>query len=331
MSFCHQKHAQYILQLAKATDSLQALVTEQLRASSVYWGLTSLFLLGNEDYLLGSEHDIGKESLLHFVMSCYCPSSGGFGGNVGHDPHILYTLSALQVLALIDSLSDLSETQVDAISSYVLSLQQSDGSFFGDTWGEVDSRFTYCAVSILSLLNRLHLLDKELTISFLLKCRNNDGGFGSGPDAESHAGQVFCVVGTLSILHSLNVLSTSQQDTLCWWLAERQDHTGGLCGRPMKKSDVCYSWWVISALSVMNRINWLNSSKLVDFILSCQDEDDGGISDRPGNVADMFHTFFGIAGLSLLDFPGIQADKIDATYALPVSVVNSLKLSFQRL
>ena len=32
----------------------------------------------------------------------------------------------------------------------------------------------------------------------------------------------------------------------------------------------------------------------------CQDEEDGGIAERPGNLADIFHTFFGVAGLSLL-------------------------------
>ncbi|CAN0172617.1 unnamed protein product, partial [Hapterophycus canaliculatus] len=28
----------------------------------------------------------------------------------------------------------------------------------------------------------------------------------------------------------------------------------------------------------------------------------GGIAERPGNLADIFHTFFGVAGLSLLGY-----------------------------
>ena len=32
----------------------------------------------------------------------------------------------------------------------------------------------------------------------------------------------------------------------------------------------------------------------------------GGISDRPGNMVDVFHTFFGIAGLSLLKYSGLK-------------------------
>jgi geranylgeranyl transferase type-2 subunit beta len=49
-------------------------------------------------------------------------------------------------------------------------------------------------------------------------------------------------------------------------------------------------------------VSWISESKLSEFIINCQDADDGGIADRPGNMADIFHTFFGISGLSLLQF-----------------------------
>lgn len=32
----------------------------------------------------------------------------------------------------------------------------------------------------------------------------------------------------------------------------------------------------------------------------------GGIADRPGDMVDVFHTFFGMAGLSLLKHPGLE-------------------------
>lgn len=40
---------------------------------------------------------------------------------------------------------------------------------------------------------------------------------------------------------------------------------------------------------------------------SRQDYDQGGLSDRPGNVVDVFHTHFGLAGLSLLEHPELEA------------------------
>lgn len=70
------------------------------------------------------------------------------------------------------------------------------------------------------------------------------------------------------------------------------------------------------------------------FILQCQDQDDGGIADRPGNVADVFHTFFGIAGLALLGyFDGKEGHAhyrpIDPVYALPADIVAELGLKSQ--
>lgn len=43
--------------------------------------------------------------------------SGGFSGNTGHDQHILYTLSAVQVLALFDKLNVL---DVDKVTDCIL-------------------------------------------------------------------------------------------------------------------------------------------------------------------------------------------------------------------
>lgn len=63
---------------------------------------------------------------------------------------------------------------------------------------------------------------------------------------------------------------------------------------------------------------------------------DGGIADRPQDMADVFHTFFGISGLSLLGYfkaGGGESSRvyreIDPLYALPVDVVQRLNLTGQ--
>ncbi len=43
--------------------------------------------------------------------------AGGFGGNYQHDPHILYTLSAVQILALFDRLD---AVDADKIATCIL-------------------------------------------------------------------------------------------------------------------------------------------------------------------------------------------------------------------
>ena len=71
----------------------------------------------------------------------------------------------------------------------ILSLQQPSGVFAGDSFGEIDTRFLYCAVNALSLLGKLNLMNKEKAVEYIQRCRNYDGGFGSCVGAESHAAQ----------------------------------------------------------------------------------------------------------------------------------------------
>lgn len=146
----------------------------------------------------------------------------------------------------------------DFCTPVILSLQTSSGCFAGDRFGETDTRFTFCSIAALSLLNRLSYLSPENTeraVDHIRRCRNFDGGFGSSEGAESHAGQgkpsarlnvedirveqsppkVFVCVGALAILDRLEEVDIP---TLAWWLAERQLPNGGLNGRPEKLEDV---------------------------------------------------------------------------------------------
>ncbi|TIB79034.1 hypothetical protein E3Q23_00426 [Wallemia mellicola] len=208
---------------------------------------------------------------------------------------MLSTLSAIQVLAIHDAIQE-SGIDTDKVINYILSLRpKNEGFFTGDEWGESDTRFTYCAVSALSLLGALHKLDekengvaiKDRIVDWFKQCMNFDGGFGNNISAETHSGQA-----ALAILDRLDIID---RDNLSWWLSERQVESGGLNGRPQKLEDVCYSWWVLSGLSILHRLHWINKEKLMSFILSSQDPDNGGIADRPGDVADVYHTLFGVA------------------------------------
>jgi geranylgeranyl transferase type-2 subunit beta len=65
-------------------------VTEYLRMSGIYWGLTAVDLMGELQKM-------SRDDIVNFVAQCQ-HECGGFGASVGHDPHVLYTLSAVQVL-----------------------------------------------------------------------------------------------------------------------------------------------------------------------------------------------------------------------------------------
>ena len=362
-------HVAYIVGLADKLDaptSYEGAVTEHLRMSGVYWSLTALSILKSPEEVnalmgltttttttsspRGGGDDQQRPAIVDWVFECHDQRSGGFGGNIGHDGHLLYTLSAIQILALADSLEDERFLIIrDSVIDFCAARQQpEDGSFTGDEWGEIDTRFTYCALSSLSILKALDRVNVPLAAQYIMACKNFDGGFGCTIGAESHAGQVFTCVGALSIAKSLHLLhdnggsdsnsmaTSSPADLLGWWLAERQCDSGGLNGRPEKQADVCYSWWILSVLSIMGRVSWINKDKLAAFILKCQDDDDGGIADRPDDMADIFHTFFGISGLSLLGCLHLEDNpecshfrQIDPVYALPTDVVKRLGLQGQ--
>lgn len=309
------KHKEFLLSYAKNQNSYEFVMSEWLRASGVYWCLTALKLLNNDD--------LNKDELHDFVMSCYDNRTGGFSASSNHDPHILYTLSAIQILAMIDRLDSIDK---DTVVQYIVKLQQTDGSFWGDEWGEVDTRFTFCAFAALVIIDSLEKCDVDNGVQFVLKCKNFDGAFGCIPGSESHAGQVFCCVGALSIANKLHLLEIDQ---LAWWLCERQLPSGGLNGRPEKLPDVCYSWWVLASLKVIGRTHWLDKPSLIKFILASQDDETGGFADRPGDVVDPFHTLFGLAGLSLMGDQHL-AD-VNPVLCLPQSLVNSLGIRLETL
>ena len=155
-------------------DSFEFYATEHFRMSGVYWGLTAM-------HLLGKQHMMDTAAITDWVLSCQ-HANGGFGGSERHDPHLLYTLSAVQILALCGALDRINREQVAQCApsqlplplhvpkrssclgtsrsnhtkplhgpvtlqsqhavpcADVRSLQQPDGSFAGDDWGEIDTR-----------------------------------------------------------------------------------------------------------------------------------------------------------------------------------------------
>lgn len=84
--------------------SFEFYATEHFRMSGVYWGLTAM-------HLLGKQRMMDTALIVDWVLSCQ-HSNGGFGGSERHDPHLLYTLSAIQILALCKALDRINKEHV---------------------------------------------------------------------------------------------------------------------------------------------------------------------------------------------------------------------------
>jgi geranylgeranyl transferase type-2 subunit beta len=90
---------------------------------------------------------------------------------------------------------------------------------------------------------------------------------------------------------------------------------------------------VLASLSMLGRLHWIDKDKMSKFILASQDAETGGISDRPGDLPDPFHTLFGVAGLSMLSAAGAEDKmaKVNPVYCMAQEVIDRLKLRPQIL
>ena len=98
-------------------------MSSHLRLNGIYWAIAGLSLLHTPSDVISnlklSSEEESSENCSHiasFVMKCYNSNTGGFSGNIGHDTHLLCTLSAMQILAITDELHLLN--QIDDETTY---------------------------------------------------------------------------------------------------------------------------------------------------------------------------------------------------------------------
>jgi geranylgeranyl transferase type-1 subunit beta len=161
-----------------------------------------------------------------------------------------------------------------------------------------------------------------LLVQFIKNSFTYEGSFGSGAGTEGHAAYTFCAVASLYLLGELDSCLTSKEiQLLTRWCLFRQDF--GFMGRPNKSEDTCYSYWVGATLKLLNSLHWIDQARNVDFILSNQNPLTGGIGKSDNTYPDPLHTFMGIAGLSLVNYEGLNA--INPALTMSERAVSHLK------
>lgn len=170
-------------------------------------------------------------------------------------------------------------------------------------WGDVDKELMgrYILGSIVS--NLLSILFYKYTQKQYFQLKRYDGGVSQHLENESHGGTTFCALAALQLSDQMHLLTSKQLEKVKRWLLFRQD--GGFQGRPNKPIDTCYSFWIGSALKIIDAFELSNFKENREYILSCQDTIVGGFSKWSGTSSDPFHTYFGLCGLSFLREPGL--------------------------
>ncbi|CDJ45838.1 geranylgeranyl transferase type II beta subunit, putative [Eimeria brunetti] len=134
----------------------------------------------------------------------------------------------------------------------------------------------------------------DAAFSWLLSLLSSDGGVGVSPGAEPHAGAAFCFAGCLSILGKRDSLGSQEARklerqvqvscTLLLGAALQRLKVTLICvkGRPGKKGDTCYTFWVTAALLLLGSdpLKVLEPTALAAAVASAQ-HPSGGLSRAP--------------------------------------------------
>ncbi len=91
-------HLKFLASLPRLTESkVEYVMMAHLRTSVLYWSLTTQSLFGVPQ----EEFTVSKSEALAYLKRVYRPEVGGFAGEEGaHDAHLLFTLSALQIMKI---------------------------------------------------------------------------------------------------------------------------------------------------------------------------------------------------------------------------------------
>uniref|UniRef100_A0A0G4HUE0 Geranylgeranyl transferase type II subunit beta n=1 Tax=Chromera velia CCMP2878 TaxID=1169474 RepID=A0A0G4HUE0_9ALVE len=269
-----------------------------------------------------------REKTVAFCLSLQHKKEGFFAPSIERpgDSDVRFTYCALATLTLLGAnpcapscyketnckkLEELTEMRVEweSLRVWLWGCLTEEGGFGASPGDEAHAGHTFCALASLALIGGFD------SIPFGQKSSSSSspgGDPGGGTEVKMRIRKIWR------------------------WLSRRQHLTeGGLTGRPSKHADVCYTWWVLASLSILleygvrgdiPRTFYFGGEETVGsnggetasgaarfpssldlpavhrFIQESQRPQKGGIARDPAHqqVPDPFHTFLGLAGLSLI-------------------------------
>eukprot|EP00811_Abedinium_folium_P032270 NODE_5336_length_1781_cov_12.019952.p1 GENE.NODE_5336_length_1781_cov_12.019952~~NODE_5336_length_1781_cov_12.019952.p1 ORF type:complete len:449 (+),score=104.52 NODE_5336_length_1781_cov_12.019952:191-1537(+) len=268
----------------------------------VYWISHALELLG----AYPTEHYAPK--VASFLAACRDPG-GGYGGGPMQLAHLAPTYAV--VAATLVAGEEVAYRAIDRAQVYrfLMRMKTPEGGFRMHDEGETDTRGTYCAMAVASML---HIVTDELIAGVAVHVRSLqtwEGGIAGEDGLEAHGGYAYCGLAALCIIGQASALDLG---ALLNWAVHRQMQVeGGFQGRTNKLVDSCYSFWQGALFALLHeamrqegRPNlpgthlWFSPNPLqVYVLLACQGQG-GGLRDKPGKAPDFYHTCYSLSGVS---------------------------------
>jgi len=209
---------------------------------------------------------------------------------------ILHSLSLLQ--------EPVCKSERHRLKAYLMKCQHPEGGFGGGPGQDAHVCSTYAGLAALVYLG---ILDKEMQegcLEYLHSLQTYEGGICGHQGGEAHAGYTYCALAASKLLPS-QTKSCFDTNWLIRWLKDRQCKVeGGFSGRTNKLVDSCYSFWVGACFKLLDETDFCHPLydriSLASYILLACQNATGGFCDRPGSLADYYHTCYSLSALSLV-------------------------------
>ncbi|KAI5172119.1 geranylgeranyl transferase type-2 subunit beta [Nematocida sp. LUAm3] len=288
---------EYIMQCMSVRTKL-FFVSSPMRISTILWGLSIFSLYDAVDQI----EELSKE-LFSYVSMCQ-NKDGGFGGKPGYPSSPLFTLSAVQIIEILQ------RNHIKYLHAHKETLPEEGatkrpGEFtINDRWNELYTQAERDSSDILDTETNKSLLPNWIYCNKYLEEIVRDGeliGYNGVMDLRS----LMCYVASKCVLAQMHYVHFDYfpiippiKEIICEYQSACINYDGGIGERKGCESHNACAFYSLSTLFLIGEVSAVDIDKCVMFISLCQ-KGSGGFSSRFGVEEDLCASFWAYGALMM--------------------------------
>lgn len=254
-----------------------------------YGSVMSLCTVGTTEAL----QLINREAMYDFFMSLKDPS----GGFCMHKDGEVDTRSTYTTLSVARVLNILTPELTEGVADYLCSCQTYEGGFGGEVDNEAHGGYNFCAMASLLILGEAHRCNLRAVEHWLLNRQMKiEGGFQGRTNKLVDSCYSYWQGAAVSLLEMIKRGDDDLAD--CRVAAEKYASDDS----SVKSHHETATALDPGATAVTNSSgDYMHNQKALQrYILHCaQENESGGLRDKPGKPRDFYHTCYALSGLSV--------------------------------
>lgn len=245
-----------------------------------------------------SDSNLLNKSLIGDYISSLQTSDGGFRKAEGYPPVLNYTSLALISLKRI---SQEAKADISQAITFIKDCQNPDGGFgnirYYQDYDPSTIFNTWLAIKALYEYGELNQIDVTATKTYLTSLQSTDGSWGN----------TFLSALAVDALYYLGALNEIDSDALLSYIINSPPRGVNYAGSAYLSTpdssypDIYSTWAAILILKRLNKLEYASTTKVSEFVASCQDSIGGFRYDPYGSLdPDIYSTYYGIDTIKLL-------------------------------